>query len=131
MSTFKVIIAGSRSFRDYDRLKKVVDFTLFDKADIEIVSGCQVTKDKDTGELYGADYLGEKYAVEKGYSIKKFHPEWKKYGKAAGPIRNEEMAKYADGCICFWDGKSAGTKNMIELAGKKYGLRIKVIKFGN
>lgn len=46
-----------------------------------------------------------------------------KYGNAAGPMRNEEMAKYADGLIVFWNGKSSGTKNMIECA-KRQGLPI-------
>ena len=36
------------------------------------------------------------------------------------------MAKEADACIVFWDGKSTGTKNMIDLA-KKYKLKLRVI----
>ena len=49
-----------------------------------------------------------------------------KYWKLAGLHRNELMAKEADACIVFWDGKSTGTKNMIDLA-KKYKLKLRVI----
>ena len=52
-----------------------------------------------------------------------------KYGKSAGPKRNEQMAKVADCVICFWDKKSLGTKSMIGFA-KEYNkpIRIKIIK---
>lgn len=69
--------------------------------------------------MRGADRIGEQYAKENGLKKTIFKAEWGKYGRAAGPIRNEEMAKIADCVICFWDGKSAGTKSMINLA-KKY-----------
>ena len=51
-----------------------------------------------------------------------------KYWKLAGLHRNELMAKEADACIVFWDGKSTGTKNMIDLA-KKYKLKLRVINY--
>ena len=102
----KVIIAGSRLFKDYELLRQKCDQALLNKLDVEIVSGgCE-----------GADKLGERYAVERGCSIKEMPADWKKHGKSAGPIRNEQMAKYADALIAFWDGKSKGTKNMIDLA---------------
>jgi len=68
----------------------------------------------------------KKYANERGYPIKQFPADWNKYGKSAGYKRNEEMAKYADALIAFWDGKSKGTKHMIDLA-KRYGLKVKVV----
>lgn len=115
----KVIIAGSRTFTDYALLKQVCDATLIKQKDIEIVSG---------KARHGADTLGEQYAIEKGYPIKDFPAIWHKHGKHAGPIRNTEMAKYADGLIAFHDGKSPGTAHMIKIA-KKLGLRVKVVKF--
>ena len=57
-----------------------------------------------SGHAPGADTLGEKFAKAYGYPLKIFLAEWNKYGKAAGPIRNEEMAKYAseaDHHICI------------------------------
>ena len=111
----KVIIAGGRTFNDYDLLYQNCDKVLRIKNEIEIVSGT----------ANGADKLGERYAKEKGYPIKQFPANWDKYGKSAGYKRNEEMAKYADGLIACWDGKSKGTKHMSDLA-KQYELKVKV-----
>lgn len=113
----KVIIAGSRNFNDYEKLKEVCDFMLSRQTDIEIVSGV----------ARGADLLGEQYAKEKGYQIKQFPADWS-MGKQAGYVRNEQMAQYADAAIVFWDGKSKGSQHMINLA-KKYDLKVKIHKF--
>ena len=40
--------------------------------------------------------------------------QWDLYGRAAGPIRNAQMADYADAAIIIWDGKSPGSLNMIK-----------------
>lgn len=115
----RIIIAGSRDFSDYRLLKAKLDSLIRDKEKTEIVSGT----------ARGADLLGEKYAKENEIEIKRFPADWDKYGKSAGYRRNEEMAKYANACICFWDGKSRGTKSMIDLA-EKYNLKTIVIRYG-
>jgi len=116
----KLIIAGSRDFHDYSLLKKEV--TIFTKEynnkDIIIVSG----------KATGADELGEIYAFRHSIDLKTFPANWKKYGKSAGFIRNNSMAIFATHCICFWDGKSNGTKDMIERC-KKHNLKYKVIRY--
>ena len=103
----KIIIAGSRTFTDYKKLCAQCDKILQDQNTIEIVSGAYYK---------GADKLGEKYAAEKGFKLTKFPADWNRFGRAAGPKRNKQMANYADVLIAFWDGKSRGTKNMIEVA---------------
>jgi hypothetical protein len=115
---FKVIIAGTRRFDNYDLLKSRCDKYLADKEDIIIVSGC----------ADGADALGEKYAKERGHLIKPFQAKWDELGKMAGPIRNKAMADYADALIAFWDGNSRGTANMIEIAKKK-GLPVRIVEY--
>lgn len=115
---FKVIIAGGRDFNNYDLLKRKCDVLLKNKSDIEIVSGT----------ANGADKLGERYAKENGYKIKRFPADWDKFQKRAGVIRNQQMAEYANACICFWDNSSKGTKWMIELANEK-GLPTRVINY--
>lgn len=105
----KVIIAGSRNFTDYQKLKKECDQFLQNQKNIEIVSG----------DYYkGADKLGIQYANEKGFNLIKFPAEWNKFGKAAGPIRNKQMVNYADVLIAFWDRKSKGTASIIRFAKK-------------
>lgn len=73
-----------------------------------------------SGHARGVDTLAEKYAEERGIPIQVFPAEWKKYGKAAGPIRNRAMLEYAkEGTVvvaAFWDGQSRGTGNMIKQA---------------
>jgi len=54
-------------------------------------------------------------AKEKGFKIEKYPAQWSKY-RRAGLIRNREMAEVADYIICFWDGKSRGTKSIIDIA---------------
>jgi len=115
----KVIIAGSRNFIDYQKLKKECDQFLQVQKDIKIVSGCHYK---------GADKLGIQYANEKGFNLIKIPAEWNKFGKAAGPKRNKEMAIFSDALIAFWDGKSRGAKNMIQLA-KQNGLMVQVVSF--
>jgi len=114
----KVIIAGGRNFRDYDKLRESCDNILVNQKEVEIVSGTAA----------GADTLGERYAQEKGYEVKKFPAQWDLYGKSAGYKRNQQMAEYADGLIAFWDGKSRGTKHMIDIANKM-GLKVRVIRY--
>lgn len=115
---FKVIIAGGRDFNDYELLKAKVNNILAGKDNIEIVSG----------KAPGADTLGERYAKEYNLPIAEFPADWSRYGNHAGPIRNKLMAEYADCLIAFWDGKSRGTKGMIELA-KLYKLPTRIIYF--
>jgi len=100
----KVIIAGSRS---------VVGINL---DDIIAESGFEITQVVSGGALQGVDRIGEQWARSNSIDCKVFEPDWAQYGKAAGPIRNREMAKYADALIAVWDGESKGTKNMIETA---------------
>lgn len=113
---FRVIIAGGRDFDDYEKLAQAMDFYL-SKIEDEIVVLC--------GMCEGADALGYKYAKERVYNVKFYPADWARHGRAAGPLRNEKMAQNADALVAFWDGKSRGTKNMIEFA-KQYKLLIRI-----
>lgn len=116
----RVIIAGGRNFNDYAILKSTMDKLLANIAG-EITVIC--------GMARGADTLGEQYAKERGYSVCYFPADWNKYGKSAGYRRNEQMAQYADALVAFWDGKSRGTKHMIDMANQ-YGLKVRVFPYG-
>lgn len=114
----KVVIAGYRNFDNYDVLKKYVDTCLaeFGAQEIRIISG----------HCKGVDLMGERYAKEKGHSLEIYPAEWKKYGRAAGPIRNKQMAENTDILIAFTCANATGTKNMITNA-TKLGKRIFVM----
>lgn len=108
----KTIIAGSRNITDYNLIK-----TTLQNLNITITKVV-------SGTANGVDKLGEKYAEEFGLPIHPFPADWKKYGKSAGYVRNEEMANNAEALVAFWDGKSRGTKHMIDIARRK---KLKVI----
>jgi hypothetical protein len=117
----KIIIAGCRDYMNYKVVRSVCDFYLSGLIergeDIEIV----------TGGARGVDALGKNFATVRELPHKEFKANWTLHGRAGGPIRNKEMAEYADALIAFWDGKSKGTENMIKLA-KEHGLRVKIYR---
>jgi hypothetical protein len=109
----RVIVAGCRDWTDAWFVGRAI--VNFPWPIGEIVSG----------GARGADKLGERWAKENDVPLKVFPAEWSIYGKQAGFVRNAQMADYADGLIAFWDGKSRGTKDMIERATSS-GLRLAV-----
>lgn len=114
-----IAIVGSRSFNDYEFLKKEVDKITYDITDeIKIISG----------GARGADSLAEKYANERNLKVEVIKPDWQKYGKIAGMLRNSDIIVCADIVIAFWDGKSPGTKDSINKA-KKLNKKVIVINF--
>lgn len=138
----RIIIAGGREFNDYELLKQSVNDIIFDLECRNAVTGignASRVNEKHliefvSGTARGADQLGEKYVSESIWSVKRFPANWDLYGKRAGYIRNEQMAKYSMSdnsygvLIAFWDGKSRGTKHMIDLANK-HGLEVHVVNY--
>ena len=132
----RVIIAGSRGFNDYKYLESKCLKAFYSLSNEYYVLSGHIKEDLNnieiiSGTAKGADTLGEQFAFNYGIKVKRFPANWNAYGKSAGYIRNEQMAKYAvsDGSygvlIAFWDGKSKGTKHMIDLANK-HGLTVYV-----
>lgn len=121
MDDYRVIIAGCRDFQDYGFLKEKCEHYLQNKLrsdNVIIVSG----------HASGADSLGERFAREHGLQVELHLADWERHGRAAGPIRNREMADRADALIAFWNGQSRGTKSMIDQAREKE-LKIAIIKY--
>lgn len=111
----KLIVAGSRGFKDYDFLCSTLDKFLEEHKgeDIEFISGAAT----------GADTMGGIYATDHGYNLKEFPAQWEVYGRSAGYIRNSAMLKYACSdenpvLFAFWDGQSRGTAHIIKEAEK-------------
>lgn len=115
----RIIIAGGRDFHDYSLLEKEASEFI---STLENVEGIQIV----SGGAKGVDSMGERFAKEKALELIKFPADWKKYGRAAGPKRNAQMADYATHLLSFWNGESKGTKSMISLAKKKE-LQVKVV----
>ena len=115
---FRVIVAGSRSFNDYDYAEKILD-KAFSKHKPDFIV---------CGMANGADMMGYWYAIGKKIKIAEYPAEWGIYGRSAGYKRNIEMANNAEALVAFWDGESSGTRQMINIARDR-GLKIIVCKY--
>lgn len=72
-----------------------------------------------SGGAKGIDKCAEDYAKTHGIKLTVFLPEYEKYGKAAPLKRNLQIIDYSDLVIAFWEGKSKGTKYVIDNCKKK------------
>ncbi len=107
--TFRVIVAGSRGFRNAKAAFQALDFVLGEK----------LKKDKVvivSGGAQGPDTLGKLWTQQTLLPVQcvEYPAEWGKYGRSAGMRRNDVMADNADALIAFWDGQSVGTRHMID-----------------
>ncbi len=132
MKKVRIIVAGGRDFADYNLLFNSLMNVLTDLEEVNTVEN-KSQIEFISGTCRGADVLGERFAYNFGYSVKRFPAKWDEIGKRAGYVRNCDMAKYASGAdigilVAFWDGISKGTRNMIDIA-KRYGLGVKVVKY--
>lgn len=102
----KLIIAGSRNMKlKYELIEHLlINFKINDID--EIISGGAT----------GVDSSGENFAKIYDIPIKKFEANWNIHGKAAGPIRNKQMAEYANALLLIWDGQSKGSTSMKQCA---------------
>lgn len=97
-------VVGGRDFNDYDKLRAYLDQYCAKNNVTKIISGGAI----------GADSLAKQYAREKKILFEEFKPDWVKYKKAAGIIRNKIIVKEATRMVACWDGKSPGTKHSLE-----------------
>lgn len=100
-----ILVCGSRGFRNRALVSEVVE--TFDPKTVVIAGGAN-----------GPDKWAEIAADRRGLHVAVVRPIWHRYGKRAGPERNEAMMRLRPSyVVAFWDGKSSGTANTIELAG--------------
>ena len=103
----KVIISGSRSITDQSIVEKAIKESNFSIS--EVFCGC----------AKGVDSCGRVYAEKHKIPIKEFEPNRSKFGTAAVIMNNVAMAVHADALIAVWDGRSVGTRQMIEEANHR------------
>lgn len=115
----QVIVAGSRvKMPNLTKSQKHLE-TKFYKTLVEIMGAIQEEYDIEiiSGHcLNSADYLGELYAERKQLVYHVYPAQWDKWGHSAGYKRNEVMSRFGNILIAFWDMKSNGTRDMIDLA---------------
>lgn len=108
----RIAIVGSRDFPNLDQVREYIR-TL--PSDTVVVSG----------GARGVDRTAEGEATKLGLTVLSIRPDWDKYGKRAGFLRNEDIVRFAEKLVAFWDGKSKGTKHSIDLA-KGYGMVVEI-----
>ena len=72
-----------------------------------------------SGGAKGIDTCAKDYALRHGLKLTEFLPEYKKYGRGAPLRRNVAIIEYADLVLAFWDGRSRGTKYVIDNCKKR------------
>ena len=107
-STHHVAVVGSRSRTDKEYIHKKLD-ELHSEKPIELIV---------SGGARGVDLIAEEWADLNKIPKKIFIPDWDKYGKKAGFLRNIEIVNHADVVYSFWDGESRGTLSSMNLAKK-------------
>ena len=110
----KLIIAGSRTLK--------IGTSLID-ALFSVMNLNGKVSEIVSGTAPGVDTVGDDYAklaVNYPMKLKEFPADWDKYGKSAGPIRNKQMAEYADALLLIWDGASRGSDSMKREMEKLY-----------
>ena len=109
MTKYRMIVAGGRDYSNQNIVNYYIDRVkdVCDSRGLNLVIVC--------GMATGADTLGRNYAISNGLEVLEFPADWNKYGKSAGYVRNKEMGDVADSAIVFWDGRSKGSKLMIDI----------------
>lgn len=110
-----VAVIGSRTFDNF----ALVESTL---ASISTISRVV------SGGAKGADSLAQRYAEQNQIPVEIFKPDWKRFGRGAGIVRNREIIEAAEMVVAFWDGKSKGTESSIKMAQSKR-IPVKIVKF--
>lgn len=108
------MITGGREFNNYALARATLEKYL-SQTDTLIHGGCR-----------GCDLLCAKVASEIGAKIEEHKADWKKYGRAAGPIRNKEMLESGIDLVIAFPGGS-GTNNAIQIA---QAFAIPIVKIG-
>ena len=97
----KLIIAGSRTFTDYQLLCQTLAPQRYHITEV-IHGGAR-----------GADQLGFRWAVKHHVRSRCFAADWERFGKSAGVRRNHQMAQAGDVLVAFHGNNSPGTAHMI------------------
>ena len=105
----KLAIVGGRYFSDYNKFKIIVS---------EHIKDIGVPNEIISGGAIGVDTMAEKYANENNIPIIVFKPDWNKYGKKAGILRNTDIIEASTHVLALPCKQSIGTYDSINKAKK-------------
>lgn len=108
----KVLVCGARDYTDETKIWKELDALKLEIGSFILIEG----------QARGADLMAARWAVHRLPSQQhwRFPADWKKYGRAAGPIRNKQMLEQGqpDIVLAFGGKEGKGTNNMVGIAAK-------------
>ena len=105
---YKIMVCGSRTISDKKLIFSKLDDMLLMHPNMILISG----------GAKGVDSIGEEWAKSHRIFVEQYKPDWEKYGRGAGIVRNKIMVENSDFVIIFWDGVSKGTKSDIDFCKK-------------
>lgn len=115
METINLMIGGSRQVDNIPGVRNII------MEDIHMIMAECSPQTKIViieGGAAGVDTLARLCAISLGLEYRTFAADWERFGNIAGTLRNEVLIRHADFCLFYWDGKSTGTKDAIDLAEK-------------
>ena len=107
MAKMILLVCGGRDYADYETVCWALEpYLPFPVTQLLLVQG---------GAL-GADALAKRWAQERGVAVAEYPANWDYFGKAAGPVRNNTMLRWAkpDVVVAFPGGR--GTDHMVKRA---------------
>ena len=100
----RILITGSRNWPDDETIDDAIAAYADDTTFI-------------MGDASGADTLARKAAIRMGFAVEMFKANWKRYGRRAGPDRNQRMVNSGvDKCLAFPEAGSKGTWDCVRRA---------------
>lgn len=120
----RVLVCGGRDFEDRSLMARTLRrFKPKVPTDDDLAEHVIIT-----GGAPGADTLAAEFAEVFGIRLRIFPADWKKHGRAAGPIRNQQMLDEGrpDLVIAFPGGR--GTADMVRRA-RAAGVRVEEVRY--
>lgn len=106
----RILVTGSRTWTDKVTIAQAI-------REAWLVAGRPYGVTVVHGGARGADYIADVYAKRLGFATEPHEAAWDMFGKAAGPIRNQEMVDAgADICLAFIKNESNGATGCAKLA---------------
>lgn len=106
MKKTRVLVCGGRHYSNEEHVERVLDAIVEEFGPVVIIEG----------EASGADALAKAWAKKHGYDVDPFAPNWKVYGRAAGPIRNAKMLEKGKPDFVVAFPGNDGTNDMVTQA---------------
>lgn len=123
-----ILLCGSRDWNDFITIKTYLE--KLNNSDNQIQKPITIIH----GGCKGADSIAGYIAAQLGFQVRVYKADWSKYGKAAGPIRNQQMLDEGKPnlVVAFHNAleDSKGTLDMVTRA-KKIGIDVIIIKSDN